>query len=238
MAYPEPGSLEEEEELCIEEAHREGIEECPQKYERAGVTHLVHAWIQQGHPKGLLYPSRDMSRTSTGYLSVSNYYLETEATAREVGDRLEAAYPLYFKKYSQAFAAGVANVLDPGPYIGRALVWKMQVKVHQDGLDEGPAATFPCGYYSGGYLYIPQLGLKLSYRPGDLAIFMAGHLYHAVDEWAPTAVPSGAGVTPGRVSSVFFFPRHSFTKLEGRPRFWNMRTLTGSLFKSGSSTGV
>lgn len=49
MPYPVPETLEEEEELRVQEAHREGIEECPQKYERAGVTHLVHAWIQQGH---------------------------------------------------------------------------------------------------------------------------------------------------------------------------------------------
>ncbi|TEB19123.1 hypothetical protein FA13DRAFT_1647366 [Coprinellus micaceus] len=238
MSYPVPETLEEEEELRVQEAHREGIEECPQKYERAGVTHLVHAWIQQGHINGLLYPSRDMSRTSRGYLAVSNYYLETEATAKEVRDRFEASFPAYFWMYSQAFEAGVVNTLDPGPFLGRALVWKMQVKVHQDGLDEGPAATFPCGYYSGGYLYIPQLGLKLSYRPGDLAIFMAGHLYHAVDEWVPAAVPSGAGVTPGRVSSVFFFPKHSFSILKNKPRFWNMRTLTDSLFKSKSPSAV
>ena len=103
-----------------------------------------------------------MSRTSLGYLAVSNYFLETQATAKEVSDRFAAAFPEFFEQYRLAFEAGVANTLDPGPFLGRALVWKMQVKAHQDGLDEGPAATFPCGYYSGGYLYIPRLGMKLS----------------------------------------------------------------------------
>ena len=103
-----------------------------------------------------------MSRTSLGYLSVSGYYLATQATAQEVSDRFKAAFPKEYAKYAQAFEAGVVNLFDLGPFIGRALVWKMQVQVHQDGLDEGPGAIFPCGYFHGGHLYIPDLGLKLA----------------------------------------------------------------------------
>lgn len=111
---------------------------------------------------GYLYPSRDLSRTSLGLLAVNGYYLATQVTAQEISDRFEALFPEVFAKYMKAFEAGVVNLFDLGPFIGRAIVWEMQVQVHQDGLDEGPGAIFPCGYYSGGYLYIPDLMLKLA----------------------------------------------------------------------------
>lgn len=60
---------------------------------------------------------------------------------------------------------------------------------------------------------------------------LSGHLYHAIDEWQPAAVPEGMGVSPGRVSSVFFFPADSFRILEGRPKFWNLKTMTGRQYK-------
>ncbi|KAJ3535925.1 hypothetical protein NMY22_g6266 [Coprinellus aureogranulatus] len=198
-------------------------------YERCGVHHFVHGWTMKGHPDGPLYPSRDMGRSSLGYLATCNYYLASRPTILEVNDRFKLAFPKFFAQYKQAFEAGVVNLFDDGPFLGRALVWKMQVRVHRDGLDQGPAAIFPCGYYTGGYLYIPDLKLKLAYRPRDLAIFLAGHLYHALDEWKPSAAPAKKGVTPGRASTVLFFPANSYERLKDKPKFWSCSVRITSL---------
>ncbi|KAJ3502980.1 hypothetical protein NMY22_g18409 [Coprinellus aureogranulatus] len=184
----------------------------------------------KGHPDGYLYPSRNLARSSLGNLATSNYYFASQATNLEVSHRFELAYPEEFAQYTQAFNAGVVNLFDNGPFLGRALVWKMQVGVHRDGLDQGPAAIFPCGYYTGGYLYIPDLKLKLAYRPRDLPIFLAGHLYHALDEWKPSPAPRKKGVTPGRASTVLFFPANSYRRLKGKPKFWSVMTMSGHKF--------
>lgn len=82
--------------------------------------------------------------------------------AKRLSAMFKVAYPEYFEKYRKAFQAGVWEPSDPGPWLGRAIVWKLQVHVHRDGLDEGPAAIFPMGYYKGGELYLPDVELKLS----------------------------------------------------------------------------
>ena len=89
------------------------------------------------------------------------YYRATQRLAAQLAGLFKAAFPLYYKKYRKAFAAGVWFKEDTGPWIGRAIVWKLQVGVHRDGLDEGPAACFPCGYYRGGELCLPDLDAKL-----------------------------------------------------------------------------
>ena len=70
------------------------------------------------------------------------------------------AFPEEHAKYREAFAAGVWLREDSGPWLGRAIVYKLQVKPHQDALDGGPTAIFNVGQYKGGELYIPCLGLK------------------------------------------------------------------------------
>ncbi|KAG6905514.1 hypothetical protein DXG01_002283 [Tephrocybe rancida] len=145
--------------------------------------------------------------------------------AKRLAAMFEVAFPEYYAKYKVAFDAGVWEADDPGPWLGRAVIWKMQVLPHRDGLDQGPAATFPMGYYSGGEMYFTDLGLKLSYGPGDVVISLAGSLYHAVGDWEPEVSPST--VSPGRVSHVFFFPKKSFALLEGKPAQWANNTMTG-----------
>jgi len=72
-----------------------------------------------------------------------------------------AASLMYYKKYKKAFVAGCWTVEDKGPWLERAVVWKLQVGLHRDTLDEGPAACFPCGSYEGGQLCLPDLDAKL-----------------------------------------------------------------------------
>ena len=108
-----------------------------------------------------MVPSADMFRSCAGAMATRTYFLSTRKVAARLAGYFQAAFPRYYKKYRKAFAAGVWEDADPGPWIGRAIVWKLQVGAHRDGLDEGPAACFPCGRYRGGELCLPDLNAKL-----------------------------------------------------------------------------
>ncbi|KAJ7864114.1 hypothetical protein B0H14DRAFT_2574554 [Mycena olivaceomarginata] len=185
----------------------------PEKSERAGVTHLVHCWTMQGH---------------SAALAVKHYYRATQEVAIYLSCMFEVAYPEYHAKYTAAFKAGVWETADPGPWIGRAIVYKLQVSEHVDGLDDGPTASFCVGDFDGGAMYLPDIGMKVSYQPGDILIFMSGLLYHCVGKWSPAVGISPEGITPGRISHVFFSPQNSIAQLDGKPEGWMMRTMGGS----------
>jgi hypothetical protein len=74
----------------------------------------------------------------------------------------QAAFPEWHRKYSMAFAAGVWLRDDPGPFLGRAVIYKLQGRVHKDHHDLGPSASFGVGLYSGGEMLFPQLKAKFS----------------------------------------------------------------------------
>ncbi|TEB23576.1 hypothetical protein FA13DRAFT_1715255 [Coprinellus micaceus] len=197
--------------------------------ERSGVIHLVAAWPQTGHPHGRMTPSRDLFKTGTSALAYRGWLIATMDLSIEVKVRFKHAFPTWYHNYLQAYQAGRfwPPEVDPGPFLGRALVWKVQVLPHRDAKDKGPSGMFNCGYYSGGALFFPDLWLKLAYRPGDLVFAMTGDLIHAVEEWSPLPPPREHGVSPGRFSTVFFFPENSFDRLKGKPKDWNSLNMTG-----------
>jgi len=145
--------------------------------ERTGVTHLVHTWYPKGHsvckqwssillsllilPKDRMVPSKDFLRSGQGAQAVLKYLTDTQRTSAKLAGMFQAAFPEYYEKYKTAFLAGCWAEEDKGPWIGRAIVWKLQVGLHRDALDEGPAACFPCGNYKGGQLCLPDLDAKL-----------------------------------------------------------------------------
>ncbi|KAJ7786968.1 hypothetical protein B0H14DRAFT_2956151 [Mycena olivaceomarginata] len=174
----------------------------------------------QGHP-GLSLPSSDFFRGCQAALAVRYYYRATREVAIYLSCMFEVAYPEYHAKYTKAFKAGVWEPADPGPWIGRAIVYKLQVSEHVDGLDDGPTASFCVGDFEGGPMYLPDIGMKLSYRQGDILIFMSGLLYHCVGKWSPGKGISLEGITPGRISH-----------LEGKPEGWMVRTMGGTFADS------
>ncbi|KAG1785180.1 uncharacterized protein HD556DRAFT_1192503, partial [Suillus plorans] len=155
------------------------------------------------------------------------YYKATEALVLRLSAMFHVSFPEFYKKYQKAFEAGKWTVVDPGPFLGRVIVWKLAVLPHQDGLDAGPAVIFPMGRFEGGECYIPDLKLKLSYRPGEVIILMAGALYHSIGDWTPQPGVSGDGITPGRIGNVWFFPRSSFELLKDKPAGWSLKGAGG-----------
>ncbi|KAJ7815114.1 hypothetical protein B0H14DRAFT_2603730 [Mycena olivaceomarginata] len=192
-----------------------------EKSERAGVTHLVHCWTMQGHSKGPFMPSSDFFRGCQAALAVKHYYRATREVAIYLGCMFEVAFPEYHAKYTKAFKAGVWESADPGPWIGRAIVYnKLQMMAQ--------LLHSAWGDFDGGSMYLPDISMKLSYRQGDILIFMSGLLYHCVGKWSPGGEVSPEGITPGRISHVFFSPQNSIAQLDGKPEGWMIRTMGGS----------
>lgn len=199
--------------------------------ETTGVIHLVHGWPDQAHDprKDGIHPSKQMVSGARGAPHVHAYFQATKTLALRLAVMFRKSFPEFYYKYKKAFDAGKWTVVDPGPFLGRVIVWKLSVCPHQDGLDEGPAVIFPMGSFEGGECYIPDLKLKLSYRPGEVIILMAGALYHAIGDWTPHAGVSVEGVTPGRVSNVWFFPRSSYEFLQDKPANWSLERAGGTI---------
>ena len=108
-----------------------------------------------------MVPSADMlGRNARGALAIRLYFEETREIALYLHELFKVSFPDDAEKYAKAFAAGVWEHADPGPWLGRAIVWKLQVNAHRDSQDEGPAAIFNLGTYSGGDLYLPDANLK------------------------------------------------------------------------------
>ena len=92
---------------------------------------------------------------------MKSYFRGTRPIARHIAAFLDAIFPEWFKQYDKAFCAGCMFEEDPGPFLGRAIIYKLQGKFHKDQRDAGPSVSFGVGYYDGGEICFPQLKAKL-----------------------------------------------------------------------------
>ncbi|EDR13518.1 uncharacterized protein LACBIDRAFT_322506 [Laccaria bicolor S238N-H82] len=70
-----------------------------------------------------------------------------------VGECFKVAFPNYYSQYKAAFEAGAWMMEDPGPWLGRAIVWKFPVETHVDSLDDWSSLLSPT------YSYRTPIGL-------------------------------------------------------------------------------
>jgi hypothetical protein len=110
-----------------------------------------------------MIPSSDMFRGSHAGNALSWYYEATEPAVQQLDKMFRISFPEQYAKYRSAFDAGQFVDHNPGPWLGRVIVYKVQVLLHRDGEDppDGPGAIFNSGPYKGGCLYFPDLHLKL-----------------------------------------------------------------------------
>ena len=135
-----------------------------------------------------LYISGEFTRSGKAAKAIHHYYEATEGLARILASMFKVLFPEVYKRYTTAFEAGVWEKADTGPFLARAIVYKLQVELHQDQHEDGPFVSFPCGDFTGGEIVVPQLGAKLAcvhalhesyvsclfydrYHPGDICFF-------------------------------------------------------------------
>jgi hypothetical protein len=123
-----------------------------------------------------------------GLGAILNYYKATNLLAKRLSAIFEILMPECFQTFKNAFDAGEWKGDDPGPWLGRAIVYKLQVSLHKDRNGGGPTASYPIGFFSGGEMLIPQIKAKLSYV---FYFFLKYHLtfFLLVTNWAHMFIP-------------------------------------------------
>ena len=159
----------------------------------------------------------------------------------------KVSFPDSYNKYSDAFQAGVWLRKDPGLFLGRAVIYKLQGRLHKDQNDIGPSASFEVRKYTGAEMLFPQLKAKFSYvyphylsykhwkllpryDPGHVCIFYSSKIFHKVAKFHPavqTSSEAEQSITPGRIGSVFFFPSASYHILKDKREGWGYQTAFG-----------
>ncbi|KAL0059543.1 hypothetical protein AAF712_013688 [Marasmius tenuissimus] len=198
--------------------------------EGAGVHHFVEGWPQRGHPDEGLHRSSSFAGSSQAEMAAEHFYDTNECLEECVEATIEVFHEEQHKVFSKARgAARVVGNEGGGCFIGRAIVYKLPLYLHCDVGDEGVSVSFPAGRFTGGYLIIPQFGVKLWYRPGDILLLYANYIWHTIDEWKSTKMTRSHTTTPGRIGTVFFFPSKSLDYLEDKEAGWGKDTMYGRL---------
>ncbi|KAL0061160.1 hypothetical protein AAF712_012030 [Marasmius tenuissimus] len=199
--------------------------------EPAGVMHLVEAWHQRGNINKGLYMSTFLSGAGQAIQATRHYYEANFTLERCIESAVQVFFPDLYPVLAHVREAGRAfqSSREGGVYLGRAVVYKLQLFNHIDQKDCGISASFPAGHFVGGYLLIPQLGAKFLYAPGDVAIFYASLLFHTVTPWEAKPMKATDVVTPGRVGTVMFNPEGAVDVLKDKPKGWGMSTVFGKL---------
>ncbi|KAK2464365.1 hypothetical protein APHAL10511_003822 [Amanita phalloides] len=123
--------------------------------ERKFVAHLVHCWPQQAQPEKFT----DEEKWHGPWTGQGILQRHPDGGA-DISTHVQS---IYYKEYKAAFDAGQWVEQDPGPWLGRAIVYKLQSSLHLDGKDFGPTACIPFGFFTGGEMAVPQFEAKLSY---------------------------------------------------------------------------
>jgi hypothetical protein len=84
----------------------------------------------------------------------------TKPIAQSIGAMIKVSFPEWYEKYRKVFEAGVWLREDPGPFLRRAIIYKLQRRLHKNANDLGPFASFGVGDYTCGKVLFPQLGAK------------------------------------------------------------------------------
>ena len=148
--------------------------------ERRGVLHLVQGWIQQKQPEKVsitfvpicwhycstafsqkgLFLSAEFTRSGIGLGAIRCWYRVTRPLALMLATIFKELFPKEYEEFKEAFEAGVWLEEDPGPWLGRAIIYKLNGLIHVDTNDKSPSVSFPCGKYTGGEMMVPQLDAK------------------------------------------------------------------------------
>ena len=191
-----------------------------------------------------LCPGGTYSASNEARLAIEHYYIASSPVARMLGKYFKKLFPTAYEKSAAAFEAGQWVQGDPGPWLGRAIIYKLQGSFHVDDKDEGPTVSFPCGHFFGGEMIPPQLDVKyrcipplfvfgslltnFSYKAGHICFFESADVFHYVANYTmPDYYSDRHNTTPGRIGSVFFNPQLSMKHLQGKAAKWAEKTKYG-----------
>ncbi|KZT31983.1 hypothetical protein SISSUDRAFT_1067295 [Sistotremastrum suecicum HHB10207 ss-3] len=203
------------------------------RYEKAGVAHMVHSWYAKGRnaTNDFMLPSALMlGNGGAARATITEWYMDSTSFLHKLlGEYIKLTDRPYWKKIHKTYHAGrwVTSDYRHGAFLGRAIVWKLQIEVHRDSQDEA-------GAYCRTGIVFPDLGLIFEYPPGSIIIFRSADLYHGIIPWEPAPqLPNHGSLSSGRYSYVFFNQGRAVQALEGKPQAWGRKTAYGRLESKG-----
>ncbi|KAF8235452.1 hypothetical protein L208DRAFT_1376516 [Tricholoma matsutake] len=93
--------------------------------ERKGVLHLVQGWIQQKQPEKGLFLSSEFTHSGIGLGGIWCWYHATRPITLVLATIFKELFPKEYEEFKAAFEAGVWLEDDPGPWLGRAIIYKV-----------------------------------------------------------------------------------------------------------------
>jgi hypothetical protein len=134
-----------------------GHSRCNQKRSARGRPFTPSYNISQG-----LFLGKEVRGTTLSVSGVEGYMMGTKEAACYLSKLYKAVYPEGWLRNQAAFEAGHWYRDDPGPWLARAIVWKLQVKTHADDKDGSPAICFSTNNTCQSPMVLPQIGAILA----------------------------------------------------------------------------
>lgn len=153
-------------------------------------------WHTLGHHNKGVRVSRGTISTVTNFMATSELFDSLSRSNILLSAFLCATSPALWLQHHRAMtqlsdsvgnlAAGI-RMGNTDVFSGRAIVANLPTRNHQDDNDRGLAALYSVGSYGvgEGELVIPDLNIRLPYRPGHAVLFKAGEMVHFVTSYAP-----------------------------------------------------
>lgn len=179
-------------------------------------------------------PSASFTANARAGVAHEQFYLNTLEVNVRLDEIMKHEFPIQYPAFSKAHQAGRWTQVDPGPHLGRVIVWKLLSEPHMDDADSLPTIIYVLsGHFVGAYLDMLDLSTRFLYPPGSLIAGFFGYIWHVISPYEdrPCTLKgkwANRGFTPGRVSMVNYFPENSFYQLVHKPAGWGKQTAYGS----------
>lgn len=179
-------------------------------------------------------PSASFTANARATATHEQFYLDCLEVNIRLDAIMEREFPIQYPIFRKAHLAGRWTEVDPGPHLGRVIIWKLPSEIHLDDSDSLPTIIYVLsGNYVGGYFDALDLHTRFLYPPGSIIAGFFGYLWHVVTPYEdrPCILKgnwANRGFTPGRVSLVNFFPEKSFYQLVHKPQGWGRDAVYGT----------
>ncbi|KAK1230754.1 hypothetical protein PQX77_006146 [Marasmius sp. AFHP31] len=211
---PEPGLV------YSDNGGKEGVES-------AGMFHFSEGWEQCGHPGEGLYQSKDMNESSTACTATAAFYETNSLIEQHISSIVKVFWPEHHEELERAREAARTLKSEGGCFNSCAIIFKLPLFLYCDDGDTDVSVSFPAGKFTGGYMYIPQLGLIFEYKPGTVIAFRASKIFHTIGKWEALPMKATDGISPGRIGTVFYFPESSLKEMRDKEPGWALSTNYG-----------
>ena len=104
--------------------------------------------------------------------AVRHYFKASATVAKMLAVMFQSVFPEEYENYRQAFQAGVWYQEDPGPWIARAIVYKLHVNLHHYGQRRWTNCLLPCREVGGGLPGVVSVGGKVEVSMSAFPIFL------------------------------------------------------------------